>query len=153
MLDFLMTALTGGATGILGSVLGKVFGFIDGWQEEKKAKNEHTRTMEMTRLQNELRSKELESELAIVEAQAAGDAKTASYQHDISAGVSYPWVAAILRLVRPLLTFALIGLMLFIYIRVSDLAQQEAIIQSVIYMASTAVLWWFGDRAMRPKTS
>ena len=108
--------------------------------------------MEMTRLQNELRSEELESELGIVEAQAAGDAKTASYAHDISAGVSYPWVAAILRLVRPLLTFALIGLMLFIYIRISDLAQQEAIIQSVIYMSSTAVLWWFGDRAMRPKT-
>ena len=152
MLDFLMTALTGGATGILGSVLGKVFGFIDGWQEEKKAKNEHGRTMEMTRLQNELRSKEFESELAIVQAQQAGEARTASYQHDMSAGVGYPFVAAILRLVRPLLTFALIGLMLFIYIRISDLAQQEAIIQSVIYMASTAVLWWFGDRAMRPKT-
>jgi len=151
MFDFILTALSGGATGIFGSVLGKVFGFIDGWQEEKKAKNEHGRTMEMTRLQTELRSQELESELGIVEAQAAGDARTASYQHDISAGVSYKWVAAILRLVRPLLTFALIGIMTFIYIRVSDLAQQEAIIQSVIYMSSTGVLWWFGDRAMRPK--
>jgi hypothetical protein len=151
MFDFILSVLTGGATGIFGSILGKVFGFIDGWQEEKKAKNEHTRTMEMARLQNELRSKELESERGIVEAAQAGQAKTASYQHDMSAGISYPWVAAILRLVRPVLTMALIGLMLFIYIRISDLAQQEAIIQSVIYMSSTAVLWWFGDRAMRPK--
>jgi|TARA_R110000824_G_scaffold175652_4_gene354362 hypothetical protein len=150
--DFLLTAISGGATGIFGSVLGKAFSFIDSWQAEKKAKNDHARTVEMTRLQNELRSQELESELGIVEAQAASDAKTASYQHDISVGVSYPWVAAILRLVRPFLTFALIGLMTFIYIRVSDLAQQEAIIQSVIYMASTGVLWWFGDRAMRPKS-
>lgn len=152
MFDFLLTAISGGATGIFGSVLGKAFSFIDSWQAEKKAKNDHARTVEMTRLQNELRSQELESELGIVEAQAASDAKTASYQHDISVGVSYPWVAAILRLVRPFLTFALIGLMTFIYIRVSDLAQQEAIIQSVIYMASTGVLWWFGDRAMRPKS-
>ena len=38
MFDFILTALSGGATGIFGSVLGKVFGFIDGWQEEKKAK-------------------------------------------------------------------------------------------------------------------
>ena len=152
MFDFLLTAISGGATGIFGSVLGKAFSFIDSWQAEKKAKNDHARIMEMTRLQTELRSQELESELGIVEAQAASDAKTASYQHDISVGVSYPWVAAILRLVRPLLTFALIGLMTFIYIRVSDLAQQEAIIQSVIYMASTGVLWWFGDRAMRPKS-
>ena len=69
----------------------------------------------------------------------------------MSAGISYPWVAAVLRLVRPVLTMSLIGLMLFVYIRISDLAQQEAIIQAVIYMASTAVLWWFGDRAMRSK--
>ena len=152
MFDFLLTAISGGATGIFGSVLGKAFSFIDSCQAEKKAKNDHARTVEMTRLQNELRSQELESELGIVEAQAAGDAKLASYQHDMSAGVSYPWVAAILRLVRPFLTFALIGLMTFIYIRVSDLAQQEAIIQSVIYLSSTGTLWWYGDRAMRPKS-
>ena len=151
MFDFLTTVISGGATGILGSVLGKAFSFLDSWQEEKKAKNDHARTMDMARLQSELRSEELESELGIVEAQAAGEAKTASYQHDMSAGISYPWVAAILRLVRPFLTFALIGLMLFIYIRISDLAQQESIIQSVIFLNSTAVLWWFGDRAMRPK--
>ena len=139
MFDFLTTVISGGATGILGSVLGKAFSFIDSWQEEKKAKNDHARTMDMARLQSELRSEE-------------GDAKLASYQHDMSAGVSYPWVAAILRLVRPFLTFALIGLMTFIYIRVSDLAQQETIIQSVIYLSSTGTLWWYGDRALRPKT-
>jgi len=151
MFDFILATLTGGATGIFGSIIGKVFGFIDGWQQEKKAKNEHARTMEMARLQQELRAKEYESERGIIEAEQAGQAKTASYGHDMSIGISYPWVAAILRLVRPILTMALIGLMLFIYVRISDLAQQEAIIQSVIYMASTAVLWWFGDRAMRPK--
>ena len=40
---------------------------------------------------------------------------------------------------------------LMLYSVSDDLAQQETIIQSVIYMSSTAVLWWFGDRAMRPK--
>jgi hypothetical protein len=149
--DFILATLTGGATGIFGSIVGKVFGFIDGWQKEKKDQHDHERTLEMLKLQNELRSKELESERGIVEAEQAGIAKTASYTHDMSAGISYPWVAAVLRLVRPVLTMSLIGLMLFVYIRISDLGQQEAIIQSVIYMASTAVLWWFGDRAMRPK--
>lgn len=149
MFDFLLSVLSGGATGIFGSVIGKVFGLVDGWQEEKKAKNEHARTMEMARLQNELRAEEHESERGIVEAEQAGQAKLASFQHDMSAGISYPWVAAILRLVRPVLTLSLIGLLLFIYISISDLAQQETIIQSVVYMSSTAVLWWFGDRAMR----
>lgn len=151
MFDFLTSALTGGATGILGSVLGKAFSFLDSWQAEKKAKNEHGRTMEMLNLQNQLRSRELESERGIVEAEQDGIAKAASYTHDMSAGISYPWVAAVLRLVRPVLTFSMIGLMLFIYISISDLAQQESIIQSVIWLNSTAVLWWFGDRAMRPK--
>ena len=152
MFDFLTSALTGGATGILGSVLGKAFSFLDSWQEEKKAKNDHARTMDMARLQSELRSEELENERGIVEAEQAGIAKAASYTHDMSAGISYPWVAACLRLVRPVLTFLMIGLMLFIYISISDLAQQEAIIQSVIWLNSTCILWWFGDRATRPKT-
>ena len=52
---------------------------------------------------------------------------------------------------RPTLTIMLVGIVWYIYASSDDIAQQETIIQSVIYMSSTAVLWWFGDRAMRPK--
>ena len=151
MMDMIFSVLTGGATGILGSVLGKVFNFVDVFIEEKKAKGEHERTMEMHRLQSELRAEELESELAIVQEQAAGVAHAASYSMMTGVEVPYPWVAAILRLMRPTLTVMLVGIVWYIYATSSDLAQQETIIQSVIYMSSTAVLWWFGDRAMRPK--
>jgi len=65
--------------------------------------------------------------------------------------VPYPWVAAILRLTRPILTIFLVAIVWYIYATSNDFAHQETIIQSVIYMASTAVLFWFGDRAMRPK--
>ena len=43
------------------------------------------------------------------------------------------------------------GIVEYIYATSDDFGQQETIIQSVIYMASTAVLFWFGDRAMRQK--
>ena len=151
MMDMIFSVLTGGATGILGSVLGKVFNFADVFIEEKKAKGEHERTIEMHRLQSELRADELESEVAIVQEQSAGAAQVASYAMMTGVEVPYPWVDAILRLLRPLLTVMLVGIVWYIYASSDDLAQQETIIQSVIYMSSTAVLWWFGDRAMRPK--
>mgnify|MGYP000450983426 FL=1 len=151
MFDLLLGVLTGGATGILGSVLGKLFNFADYWVESKKADDEHTRTIEMTRLNHELRSEELENEREIVMEEQAGKQRNASYHHDMSAGLSYPWVAAVLRLIRPALTLMLICIVWFIYATSNDIGQQETIIHSVIYMTSTAVLWWFGDRAMRPK--
>jgi hypothetical protein len=150
-MEFLLSVLTGGATGILGSVLGKVFSFADFWMESKKAEADHVRTIEMTRLQHDLRAQELEIEREIVMEEQAGKQRAASYRHDMSAGVSYPWVAAILRLIRPALTLGLIVLTWYIYATTADFGQREYIVQSVIYMTSTAVLWWFGDRAMRPK--
>ena len=151
MMDMIFSVLTGGATGILGSVLGKIFNFADVFIEEKKAKGEHERTMEMHRLQAELRADELENERAIVEEQSAGAARVASYSMMTQVEIPYPWVAAILRLMRPALTIMLVGIVWYVYASSDDIAQQETIIQSVIYMSSTAVLWWFGDRAMRPK--
>ena len=149
MFELLGTALAGGATGIFGSVLGKVFGFVDHWMEEKKAAKTHSRTLDMLRLQAEIGEKEGERELAITQAQAAADIRVASYSHDSALGVSSTWVVDLLRLVRPFLTFALIVLMGMIYF--GDPAGKDVIEASVVWAASTATLWWFGDRAMRPK--
>ena len=151
MLDLLGTVLTGGATGIFGTLIGKAFSFADHWMEEKKNAAEHTRTIEMHRLQAELKAEESERELAIAEALSASQLRQASDSHDMSAGKSSRWVNDTLRLVRPVLTGGLIVLVGVIYFSSDDLLQQETIVHSVIYMASSAVLWWYGDRAVRPK--
>ena len=65
--------------------------------------------------------------------------------------VPHPWVAGILRLIWPVLKILLVDIVWYIFSTTDDLGQQETIIQSVIYMASTAVLIWFGNRAMRAK--
>ena len=77
--------------------------------------------------------------------------KIAAYGLFRDVEVPYPWVAAIFRLIRPVLTILLVIIVWHIFSTTDDLGQQETIIQSVVYMASTAVLFWFGDRAMRPK--
>ena len=151
MWDVIGTVLTGGATGIIGTIIGKGFSFIDSWQKEKAADKEHTRSIELYRLQSELkleeREKEIEGEMQVAEI----NLRAASYQHDQSAGPASPWAVNVLRMVRPVLTGGLIVLVGVIYSRTEDLAQPEVIIHSVIYMASSATLWWFGDRALRSK--
>lgn len=149
MWDIIGTVLTGGATGIIGSIFGKVLGFVEAWQQEKEDQREHERTLQMLEAQHKWRSADLENERLIVEEEQAGKVKSASFRHDISAGISYPWVAAILRLIRPVLTIGLIAILWLIWKNTTDVAQREEIVLSVIYMSSTAVLWWFGDRAMR----
>ena len=140
MLDLLGTVLTGGATGIVGSVLGKAFSFLDAWQEEKKAGADHLRTLEMLKLQGEMKADEAENEMQI-----------ASYTHDTGIGTASLFVINILRLVRPILTFSLIGLVGILYFQ-ADAGGKATIEASVIFMSSSSVLWWFGDRALRKKT-
>jgi len=151
MFDLILSTLTGGATGVIGSVIGKAFSFVDYWVEEKKADKEHGRTLEMLRLQNEIGEAENEREMAVAQADADANMRMASYKHDASAGVSYPWVAAVLRLVRPTLTVALIVLVGIIFFSTDNGTQQEHIVQSVLYLFSSCTLWWFGDRALRSK--
>ena len=143
MWDVIGTVLTGGATGIIGTVIGKAFSFVDSWQKEKAADKEHTRSIELYKLQSE----ELEGQMQVAEISL----RAASYAHDQSAGVASPWAVNVLRMVRPVITGGLILLVGIIYFRTDDLLQQNVIIQSVIYMASSATLWWFGDRALRSK--
>ena len=107
MFDLIGTVLTGGATGVIGSVIGKAFSFLDAWQEEKKADKDHGRTIEMLRLQNEIGAEENEREMAVAEANADANMRMASYSHDSMAGPSSVWVANLLRLVRPCLTLSL----------------------------------------------
>ena len=150
MFELLGTVLTGGVTGIIGSVIGKAFSFLDAWQEEKKATNEHGRTLELLELQNKIGAEENEREMAITQSKIDADSRVASYSHDSMAGTGSIWVIDLLRLVRPVLTFALIILVGILYFKAAP-GGRATIEASVIYMASSATLWWFGDRAMARK--
>ena len=89
--------------------------------------------------------------MEITQAKIDADSRVASYGHDSMGGTSSVWVIDVLRLVRPVLTFALILLVGILYFKAAP-GGRATIEASVIYMASSAVLWWFGDRAMRKKT-
>ena len=121
-----------------------------GQQEEKKADHDHERTIALLELQNKFGAEENEREMAIAQSKIDADSRMASYSHDSMAGTGSLWVVDLLRLVRPILTFALILLVGILYFKAIP-AGRATIEASVIYMASSSVLWWFGDRAMRSK--
>ena len=150
MLDTILTVATGGASGLLGSVIGKAFSIFDNMQQEKKSQRDHERTMEMHRLDAELRTEERENELAIAEISAAADMRMAAYQHDASMGKPSKWCTNILRLVRPILTFGLIVLTAIIYFSATEAGKIEIEV-SVVFMLGASVAFWFGDRSMASK--
>ena len=151
MLDAILSVATGGASGLIGSIISKGFSIFDNIQEEKKSQREHERTIEMHRLDAELRSVEHENERAIVEISTAADMRTAAYTHDSSVGKPSKWCTNTLRLVRPVLTLSLIGLTGAIYFSSGD-AGRLTIETSVVFMLGASIAFWFGDRSMSPKS-
>ncbi len=147
--------LTGGATGLLGTVFSGVFDYF-----KQKQRNQHTLAMMM----EERKTMELEihgrERVAVIEAESAQDiaaSKTfaASYQSDqahYSKG-DHPalvWVDVTRGLIRPILTVALVALVAKFYFT-ADVESQHHIVATVLYITTAAVLWWFGTRVKQPK--
>ena len=102
-----------------------------------------------------------ENEMAIVAQQGSWNSLQASYQHD--SAPTYRWTNAIRALFRPILTAGLFGL---VYLMWQDLQEGRIlaeffsdaelrdivryIVMSVVFTATTAGVWWFGERAFAP---
>ena len=101
-------------------------------------------------LQITSRKEELESEEAIARMETNAAMKTASYAHDASYGPASVTIASILRFVRPVLTFVLLGFVVYIFWQAND---DKALVfdlsNQIMFLTTTAVAWWFGDRSFR----
>ena len=157
MLDMIMSVLTGGATGLIGTAISGVMNYF-------QSKQSHAQEMALRQLDVELARAEAESagRVAAIEAETARDAAewktlTASYSEAArrwsrpGEGFLMTFVDVVRGLTRPLLTFGLVGLAGAIYFTVGavDLAEaaiRPRIIDTVLYLATASVLWWFGTR-------
>lgn len=148
-LGLIGSVLTGGATGLIGSILSKGIGLFEAHQKRQDRKLDFEHELKLLDKQAELRTAETENELAIANAETASSLRVASYSHDSSMGRPHRWVVDVLRLVRPVLTLFLLILVGGIYFSTNDFAMKAGIIESVLFMASSAVTWWFGDRSLK----
>jgi len=158
MLDLVLSVLTGGATGIIGTVISGGMKFF-----ENKQKHAH----ELAIMKMEIEQMHVEAEIAkdikeldmeSKDRTAAWAALEASYKESTSRMSSgdHPalvWVDVIRGLMRPAITAFLLVLIGAIYFTVAvDLVGPDGtpmrvfIINSVLYVGTTAVLWWFGTR-------
>ncbi|TAE35080.1 MAG: hypothetical protein EAY65_00100 [Alphaproteobacteria bacterium] len=144
IIETILGVLAGG----LGSWVSKIIGLY-----EKKQDYEHE--LKLHELQMRVRQHETERELAIAETQAYSAMREASYSHDSATSTTSQWVNDVLRLVRPFLTLLLILLVWAIWISAQSSVNShlwgagihQKIVEGVLFMASAAFAWWFGDRA------
>lgn len=148
MFGLITSVLTGGATGLVGSLLSKGIGLFEATQKRKDRALEYEQELKLLDRQAVLRKAESESELAIADAETTGSLREASYRHDSSLGNPHRWVVDVLRLVRPALTLLLLVLVGIIYASTNDLALVAGITDSVLFVFSSAMTWWFGDRSL-----
>jgi hypothetical protein len=130
----------GGATGLLGTLFGRVAGYY-----EKKQTFEHE--LALLDKQASMRMAEMENEAAIADSNAAMQIRTASYAHDTGTGKPSRWVVNTLRLVRPALTAYLIFLVTMIFFATKDGNIVEQVVATALYLATSSITWWFGDRS------
>jgi len=144
------SAAGGGVFGFLGAGIGAV---VKHFQQ----KAEHTRKMDMIRLNMELAKQ-----------QGSWDGLTASHQADAAGSANnYKWANAIKSIWRPVLTGSLVlctyaifrdlmsGLvessgLIEIYSEAEIHLLLKYIVNSIVFSTSTAITWWFGDRALSP---
>lgn len=162
MLDLLMAVFGGGAAGLLGTAISAVTKFLDRRQQ-------HQMEMERMRLDKELIMLEAEKAGQLARMQGEAGALVASYE-EASRRFSAPGEGILMQLVdcvrgltRPLLTLLLIAAEIWLAWLIWDMAGTlvlEAkgpdllgkIVDSVIYLTTMCITWWFGGRQLDRKS-
>jgi len=146
ILEVVSLIFGGGATGLLGTFVNRAFGYAE-------KQRDYAHEIKLQDLAMKQRGMELEKEAEIAESAAAATIRSDSYKHDLAAGNTSKWVNNLLRLVRPVLTLFLVGLVAGIWWSLgeeNELADQ--IVAGVLYLTTTAITWWFGDRCPTRKS-
>lgn len=168
--SLLGNAASGGVFGLLGSAVGGVFKYFQVKQQQKFEEKKWQHELALIDKEHAREREEDEHELAVVSQQGAWQGLGASIQADASTGETYKWATAIKTLYRPILTSALVAIAFVMFRDLSgmltgagrdsvltqifstDQAREllSYIVNSLVFSASTAVVWWFGDRAFAP---
>lgn len=144
-----MDAAAGGVFGIFGTALGRVAAYFERKQTFKQEEKRWGHELKLHELQMKAKKQETEMELAIEAQKGSWRGLEASLKADVNIGIASKWVINVLRLVRPVLTLLLWLITGWIFSKTQD----GNIASSAVFAATASTLWWFGDRAPKPKYS
>jgi hypothetical protein len=152
MLGIATSVFGGPIVGVLGSVVSGVVGYFEKKQQIESDKLKFQHEEALLDKQIAARTSEMESEEAIAGMAADAAALKGSYRHDASYGETGPIIASVLRLVRPMLTLILIGLVALIVVLDDSAIDRQGVALKVLFLAEVAVTWWFADRRKAAKS-
>jgi len=169
--DIISTILGTGAAAAGGGIFGLLGSAVGAWMKMRQARQEHefqkdkwAYETELQKLNMQAKQEENEQAIALASSQGSWAALQSSVAMERKAGESYRWVNAIKDLFRPVLT---LGLFIMVYLIFRDIISGAGVIKtildqtetinivkyivySVVFSATTAGVWWFGDRAFSP---
>lgn len=155
-MDLILSILSGGATGLIGTAVSTVSRFFTARQELKAKEAGWAHELSLHGLNIKARGREMEHEALISAAETERSIRSESYRHDTGIGQGGPILTFILRMVRPALTFLLIGLVAWFWLdldpndkMIDAHALKTKIVDTVVYLTTAAVTWWFGSRDMQ----
>ena len=170
LLGGVASVASGGIFGLIGSTVGAIAKYFQKRQEFDQERQRREWDREDFRMQMQFSAQETEQELAIASAQGSWSGLSESIRADAAVATKGGTVTAAIRsMFRPFLTTLLVcvsawivwfmwqgvvdgrenGLQLFFTPEeMADIIRYA--IYSLLFSTSTAVVWWFGDRAMTP---
>ncbi|MDP1630464.1 MAG: hypothetical protein Q8L66_03480 [Caulobacter sp.] len=154
----------GAAFGALGSVLNRGLGIFE--TREKRKDRQLEMAHEKDRWGHDLqlamdaragRAEEARQALARADVEGSWQGLAASLGAEAAIAASWPWVAAVRALTRPALTLLLWILFAVLFLSAMSGALDartaagvvHTAVETIAFSASTALAWWFGDRAPR----
>ena len=182
MLELLGSALAGGATGLLGSLFSDVTGYFNTKQQNKHVEEMSKHELKVMEMEGQLADRAAESERDRIQLMTDGEiakAEEDSFQDALkddskilaSASKSTSKLliitAFIRTMVRPTLTIYLSILTTMIYYKSHVIIEKSGeafwgsaqafeihsdIVNTIIYLTTTSVLFWFGQRKKTAKT-
>lgn len=150
LLGMVVSGLFGGGVGLLGTLVSRVFGWLEEREKIRRLEAQNAHEFKMQELQNQARVAEREHEYATAIVQTDAQMRTATYRHDGPIGETYRWVNAVRALMRPALTIISCGLWGWvIYLGVIVFGDRGAYMDAIAqanFLATTTFVWWFGAR-------
>ena len=151
-------AASGGVLGLVGSVVGVGARHVQAKAEHKRRLAEQAHELALLDRQRAAAEQETESEIALAAAAGSWDGLRASIAHDTAAGAAPAlpvWVQSARALMRPALTVGLLAAVLMLWRSLPDTlppaeaaSTGEHLARALVSAATTAVVWWFGDRSL-----
>lgn len=151
ILGLTASAASGGLFGLLGTVLGRISGYVERRQALHHERAKWGHEVELLKLQQAAARQETEAELSLEETRGSWRGLEASMRADAEMATSYRWVSAVRGLTRPALTLILWLIAALIWFG-ADADGRSSIIETATFAATAATLWWFGDRGPRPRS-